>query len=1142
MLFMRILYIFFIFLAQNAVFAQIGTSFIQNYGRDAYKGEADVWCIAQSPSGIIYAGQSGLLEYDGVKWNKSVEKMFIRGIDFDSVGNIYLAASDDFGVVQGNGKQREFISLTSTLPDSAKKVSFVTNVLVNRNFVYFSGEDIIYVYEIAKNKIVEVWKSQVGFGRLVKANGAIYLGDDSKGLIMIEDTKQKLLPNADSLKEAGIISLYQYSQKELIVFTYEKGVFLYNSQTKLLTPLKTDADEWMLKNRLYAVTEFSDKAGEKMYVLGSNKDGIFILNSKGKLIQQINKSVGLLDNGISDLITDKHHNIWAATHKGITQIATSLPFTKFNHHQNIQSQVYDILNHENTLYIGTSTGVMYAERGNFKFIDKMPPTQSWGLLPFGRDVIVAGGNYGFFYLVNRQIRQIVDAEWACMAIGRSKKDTNIVFNAKYQGFEVLRFEHGQFKRLGHIKEFEKTINRSVLEDRNGNVWVGVPKEGFFRIEFADKITSESVKRAKVTQYTKGLGELLACYVISGTDKEPIFSTKNGLFKFNEQTESFELYNPYGFDFQNKKYKSLFPAYDSKGNVWAAKALTIARLTNSKKYELDSATLRPLLTNVFSFFEDKDSIYWFGGDDGLFRYDAKYKTPSSAIFPALIRLVRVSSYDSTLYEGSNNQQPREKPVLLYSQNSLVFEYAALSYYAEKENLYQYKLEGYDTQWSAWTSETRKEYTNLSEGKYIFKIRAKNYFKQYAKENSYEFSIKPPIYRTPLAYLLYVIFGAFVIFIAIKVYTRRLLEAKEKLEAIVIIRTQEIQAQNVELEQQKEEILVQAENLKQINEEMKTINEELNSTLDLANYQKKEIEKQHEDIKASINYAQRIQTAMLPFEERIKKSLTDFFILYKPRDIVSGDFYWFQDTSVASYSIDNKTQMQHDTAKVIIVAADCTGHGVPGAFMSMIGNELLNQIVNIHEITSPEKILQKLHLGILYALKQEQSKNHDGMDIAIVVLTKKLQNSGLFFTTLEYAGAMNPLYVVTQKNTEILPKTIAEKPLFQTENNCFFEIKATKTPIGGHYEMGETRTFENHTLDLTLRAENEVLTFYLSSDGYQDQFGGVKESKFMVKKFKQLLFDLHTKPMQEQKEELDNTFEKWRGNYRQIDDVLIVGIKI
>ncbi len=365
---------------------------------------------------------------------------------------------------------------------------------------------------------------------------------------------------------------------------------------------------------------------------------------------------------------------------------------------------------------------------------------------------------------------------------------------------------------------------------------------------------------------------------------------------------------------------------------------------------------------------------------------------------------------------------------------------------------------------------------------------------------------------------------------------------------------LQAKNEEIAAQKEQILEKSEKMLQINEEIKTMNEELNSTLDLANFQKREIEKQHEDITASITYAQRIQTAMLPFEERISKSLQDFFVFYQPRDIVSGDFYWFQETSIGSYSIQETTQLAQDN-KVIIVAADCTGHGVPGAFMSMIGNELLNQIVNMYHITSPDTILEALHKGILYALKQEQSNNKDGMDIAIVVLTKQQKDLSDTFevsdenqkvsdkwSLLEYAGAMNPLYLVTAKNSEILPDYLRQNPTLSTENADFFDIKATKHPIGGHSEDSKSRVFEKHTFDLTKKAADESIWFYLCSDGYQDQFGGEKESKFMVRKFKKLLFDLHQQPLAEQKQVLEQTFRDWKGKHKQVDDVLVMGVRL
>ncbi|SFF55441.1 PP2C family protein-serine/threonine phosphatase [Thermoflexibacter ruber] len=213
------------------------------------------------------------------------------------------------------------------------------------------------------------------------------------------------------------------------------------------------------------------------------------------------------------------------------------------------------------------------------------------------------------------------------------------------------------------------------------------------------------------------------------------------------------------------------------------------------------------------------------------------------------------------------------------------------------------------------------------------------------------------------------------------------------------------------------------------------------------------------------------------------------------------------------------------KIVIVAADCTGHGVPGAFMSLIGNELLNQIVNVHHITSPELILNQLHKGIRYALKQDETANRDGMDIAICVIDKEEK-------ILEYAGAMNPFYYI--------------------QDNQFFEIKADKKSIGG-LQSEEERIFTKHTIQLGMKnlesginqqqtTSNQQTIFYLCSDGFQDQFGGAENRKFMVRRLRELLASLALLPMSEQKEILDKTFEEWKGKHPQIDDVLIFGVKI
>ncbi|MCU0448070.1 MAG: SpoIIE family protein phosphatase [Microscillaceae bacterium] len=259
------------------------------------------------------------------------------------------------------------------------------------------------------------------------------------------------------------------------------------------------------------------------------------------------------------------------------------------------------------------------------------------------------------------------------------------------------------------------------------------------------------------------------------------------------------------------------------------------------------------------------------------------------------------------------------------------------------------------------------------------------------------------------------------------------------------------------------------------------------------QKEIIEQINRDMTASISYASRIQEAMLPHWERIKMFIPEMFIFFQPRDIVSGDFYWFAEKD----------------GKLLIAAIDCTGHGVPGAFMSMVGDAHLNQIVNADGITSPEVVLGKLHQRVRQSLKQAETQNRDGMDMALGVIDRYRQ-------TLEYAGAKSPLVYI--------------------QNQELFEIKGDRTPVGGEQKEAH-RVYTKHTLKI-----DQPTWVYMFSDGFADQFGGPEFKKFMGKRLRELLFEIHLKPFTEQKAILQQTFEDWKGKERQTDDVLVVGFKI
>ncbi|EAY31066.1 tetratricopeptide repeat protein [Microscilla marina] len=264
---------------------------------------------------------------------------------------------------------------------------------------------------------------------------------------------------------------------------------------------------------------------------------------------------------------------------------------------------------------------------------------------------------------------------------------------------------------------------------------------------------------------------------------------------------------------------------------------------------------------------------------------------------------------------------------------------------------------------------------------------------------------------------------------------------------------------------------------------------------------EIEHKNQAITDSIEYARRIQNAMLPLHSDFLTYQEYAFIFYKPRDIVSGDFYWF-------------TSIPHpDNASlelIFIAAVDCTGHGVPGAFMSMIGHNLLNNVVKQRKIYAPENILTSLHLGVKKALKQDQNDNQDGMDLALVVIDELEE-------CIHFAGANNPLVYV--------------------QNGELHRIKGNKQGIGGGKHR-PTKKFDRHTVSF----KDTPGMFYIFSDGYQDQFGGADNKKFMKPRFRQLLFDIHHLPLIEQRQQLVDTLEDWMGNEPQIDDILVMGLKL
>lgn len=337
-------------------------------------------------------------------------------------------------------------------------------------------------------------------------------------------------------------------------------------------------------------------------------------------------------------------------------------------------------------------------------------------------------------------------------------------------------------------------------------------------------------------------------------------------------------------------------------------------------------------------------------------------------------------------------------------------------------------------------------------------------------------------------LMIVFGIFVAIFMAYVFIN--FRRTKKMNALLSNTNDEINQKNVEITKQRDQLESVTAELRQRNDDIEAVNESMSS---------------------SIKYAARIQGAMLPNAEFIKKHFPDGFIYFHPREIVSGDFYWFSQVKSQRPPtlFRRKNISEDDGSKLILAVIDCTGHGVPGAFMSMLGDAFLNQIVNLQKIVKPDEILNELHQLVRATLQQETTENNDGMDAAVIVVDKTAH-------TLQFAGAKNPLIYIQDGKAE--------------------KINGDLKSIGGIQKEDE-HTFTCHELDITTPT-----TIYVYSDGYQDQFGGDRGRKFMAKKFRELLAENADQPFEKQNEILYQRFVEWRGNTIQMDDTTILGVKV
>ncbi|AFM05096.1 Y_Y_Y domain-containing protein [Bernardetia litoralis DSM 6794] len=1205
-----------------------------------YHAHPQNWSVVQDDIGRIYvANTKGVLEYDGNTWklielpNLASVTALTKGKD----GKIYIGAASEIGYLDSDSVgNKVYVSLLDKMSEQDKKFSTIWKVFSTSDGIVFQSFEKIFWYKNEQFKTISPNSAfHLAFQTKEKENSKLFVREWGKGLHHLTSKGLEFVAGSELFADEKIYALLPQKTATYFLITEQQGVYTYNQDTGFV-PFPTSSDSLLKSSQVYCGIQLADGN----YAIGTRLAGILVFDSNFQFLYKISSKNGLKDDRVANLYEDSNKQLWAALSNGIAYIDVASSFRYFDKNTDINRNILSISPPFNeSLYIGTVQGIFKSNT------DKAETIKEFNLLPYSeretwklgvyKNILLGAQNPGIAWLGKKGIEELLAASNPFIQdFALVKNDTSHLIAASIEGLLLLRWQNNHWVFVNKIKGFSGASTK-IIQDDNNDFWVSDYNRGIFRFKLSpDFLTvTHSEFFGKLNGLPKNQGNHVFEY-----DGKAIFGTLEGIYGFSENTFA---PHPVFEKLIEKKAITIFEK-DTKDNLWivtqneqhkfsSSQTLLIQLKKTDSTYQRYDAPFYKIKQIVQAVRPIDENLVLIGTNEGLISYNPLNTIADKQPFSVFITQIEHSSAkDSLLFatdfiiNQQNNLADNKNVELPYELNSLRFSFGSSFFEQRSEVYYQTKLEPLNENWSAWTTETQDRFTNLSEGDYVFHLKAQNLYGVESEEVIFKFTIKTPWFRHPLFYLSIVLVLGVLIQYGIKIYTKRLKTEKNLLENTVRERTEDMRQayfntrvlsklgqeitstrsiheitdmiyQHVSKlmdasvfaigihneEDETIEFPVAIENGEKlpfhfealddtgrfavwcfINEQDLFINDSevdyelymshrpkttvgkkapsliylplkikkkvigvitvqsfeknayndyhLNLLRSLAVYtgiaienansyhqineQKDIIEDKNKQLISSINYAKRIQNAILPPLEAIQEEFEESFVLFLPRDIVSGDFYYF-----------NKIN-----GKSIISAIDCTGHGVPGAFMSMIGYELLNEIILAKHITEPARILEALHEGISKGLRQEQTFTQDGMDMTLCIWDEE---TGI----LEVAAARNQMYLFNSEDKERI-----------------LEIEADRQSIGG--KMDEGFEFKSHQIRIQ---KND--TVYLLTDGFQDQFGGVQDRKYLRRRLREFLQNHQHLSMTQQRRALQRELTEWKGDKDQVDDILIIGIR-
>ncbi|MCC6370272.1 MAG: SpoIIE family protein phosphatase [Bacteroidia bacterium] len=1034
-----------------------------NYGVKDGLAQSNVSGIVQDSAGFFYiATAGGVSRFDGKNFTNYTTEDGLADNNasaiFKDKNNIIWIGHENGGLTRFDG--RTFKEIKSKLLPKDKKIYSFFQDSKGSLWIATESKGAIRILNPSNSKS-DKFQTNVYSGEDGLSQYVLSVSEDKKGNIwFLTDIGIKILDagtrHFDFFKPQGmpvgqVSAMYRDHDGNFIIGTLNGSLTKYNISTATFETLL--ASEELLKlnsgngsNIIYTIFEDS-KNNLWASVLNS---GVVRYNKGSKTSTLFNTANGLSVNKIKCICNDDEGNIILGTSGEGLEIFSGEKFVSYTKRNGLSdNQVWAICkDKKGNMWFGTNEGLTVHNPKEtpdkaYKAIGVSEGLPSNNVRAIVNDkagnlwIGTWGGKVIKYDVDNSKmivvpsLNDIVNNLVSCLMIDSH----NRLWIGTLEGIVVYDLGSGAIKTYRTIDGLSDNDVSCLFEQSNGDIWIGTKQKG---------VTVFNGQSFKKYNRENGFNYNSISSITEDSKKNIWIGTESGgALVFNGKTfTNYKTKNGLVSDFV-----TLIIA-DRAGSVWLGTNKGLNKFVAYKSAfasYLGQDGFTGLETKPRAVYIDEENNIWFGTVNGAFKYTPKFDLPVTQEPLTHLLNIKVNLNDVALTDKLN---------LSYQENSLTFDFFGISLSNPDGVTYKTKLEGYDNDWKSISKQTSEIYSNLPPGHYTYKLMACNGWGVCNSEPlSVSIVITPPFWKTWWFYLTVIVVFVTALFAFIKIRERSLILEKKILEEKVNERTAEVVEKN------------------------------------------KELDAKNQDITASIRYAKRIQEAILPPDEFVKKNLPNTFILFKPKDIVSGDFYWME------------TKNDH----VLFAAVDCTGHGVPGAFMSIVGHNLLDRIISEQEITEPAKILDELNKGLGETLRQNDLEDNtvkDGMDITLCSFHQK---SG----TMQYAGAFNPLWLI--------------------RNNELIEFKADKFPIGNS-TTAHRNSFANHSIEL-----QKGDTFYIFSDGYCDQFGGPSGKKFKASNLKQVLLKSQHLNMQQQRDLLNETIENWRGTLEQVDDILVIGTR-